>query len=119
MSVDRVISGGRVVTADGIRPADVLVTDGKITGLVAPGTAPSDAGEVVDATGRFVLPGSIDVHVHLRGIARQNRSTEMPYLRTRQSSCRTVIPRKRAALAFTKPARASQRCNTGKSRKVG
>jgi dihydroorotase len=66
MTVDRVISGGRVVTADGIRPADVLVTDGKITGLVSPGTAPSDAGEVIDATGRFVLPGSIDVHVHLR-----------------------------------------------------
>ena len=66
MSVDRVISGGRVVTADGIRPADVLVTDGKITGLVSPGTAPSDAGEIIDATGRFVLPGSIDVHVHLR-----------------------------------------------------
>jgi dihydroorotase len=66
MTVDRVISGGRVVTADGIRPADVLVTDGKITGLVSPRTAPSDAGEVIDATGRFVLPGSIDVHVHLR-----------------------------------------------------
>jgi dihydroorotase len=66
MTVDRVVSGGQVVTADGIRPADVLVTDGKITGLVAPGTAPSDAGDVIDATGRLVLPGSIDVHVHLR-----------------------------------------------------
>ena len=52
MSVDRVISGGQVVTADGIRPADVLVADGKITGLVSPGTAPSDAGEVIDASGQ-------------------------------------------------------------------
>jgi len=66
MSVDRVIAGGRAVTADGIRPADVLVTDGRIVGLVAPGTAPTDAGEVIDAGGRLVLPGSIDVHVHLR-----------------------------------------------------
>jgi dihydroorotase len=66
MSVDRVITGGRVVTADGIRPADVLVDDGRIAGLVAPGTAPSDTREVVDASGMHVLPGSIDVHVHLR-----------------------------------------------------
>jgi dihydroorotase (multifunctional complex type) len=66
VSVDRVINGGRVVTADGTRAADVLITGSKIVGLVAPGTAPSDAGEVIDAAGQVVLPGSIDVHVHLR-----------------------------------------------------
>jgi dihydroorotase (multifunctional complex type) len=66
VTVDRVIAGGQVVTADGIRPADVLVDRGKIVGLVAAGTAPSDAGEVIRADGHHVLPGSIDVHVHLR-----------------------------------------------------
>lgn len=65
MSFDRVIAGGRVVTGDEIRPADVLVTDGRIAGVVEPGT-PVDSGETIDASGKLVFPGMIDVHVHAR-----------------------------------------------------
>jgi dihydropyrimidinase len=56
-------SGGTIVSADGTYGADVLVEDEKI---VAVGTdlAPEGA-EVVDASGRLVMPGFIDGHTHM------------------------------------------------------
>jgi dihydroorotase len=65
MSVDVRISGGRVATVTGSYDSDVLVTDGKIVGLVGP-DVPAEAAKTIDATGKLVLPGMIDVHVHLR-----------------------------------------------------
>jgi dihydropyrimidinase len=57
------IRGGTVVTAESSHPADVLI-DGETISAVGAGLDASEA-EVVDATGRFVLPGGIDVHTHL------------------------------------------------------
>jgi dihydropyrimidinase len=58
-----VIRGGTVVTAAGSFPADVLIEGERIaavgTDLQAPGA------EVIDASGRFLLPGGVDVHTHL------------------------------------------------------
>jgi allantoinase len=50
---------------DGPLEADVYVTDGVITRVEAGGTAP-DSAALIDATGMYVLPGAIDVHVHSR-----------------------------------------------------
>lgn len=59
------ISGGTVVTPQGTVIADVLVDEGRISGIVGPQTgAPAD--RVVEAAGRLVLPGMVDVHVHTR-----------------------------------------------------
>jgi len=56
-------TGGTVVTADGSFGADVLVEGEKI---VAVGTDLSaDGAEVVDASGRLVMPGFIDAHTHM------------------------------------------------------
>lgn len=63
------IQGGRVIDpASKIdRPADVLILDGKIAAVDDPGKIPaSKAQKVIDAKGCWVLPGLIDVHVHLR-----------------------------------------------------
>ncbi len=65
MTVDLRITGGTVMTPSGGVDADLLIHNGLIVGLVTPATAP-EAAHVVDATGKVVLPGMIDVHVHTR-----------------------------------------------------
>ena len=56
--------GGTVLTPDGPRKADVRVTDGVITAIEEGATA--GGAQVIDAVGRYVLPGAIDAHVHSR-----------------------------------------------------
>ncbi|MFQ5549675.1 MAG: amidohydrolase family protein, partial [Gemmatimonadales bacterium] len=46
-------------------PADVLIRDGLIE-AVDSGIDPPDGTEIIDAKGKIVAPGLIDVHVHLR-----------------------------------------------------
>jgi N-acetylglucosamine-6-phosphate deacetylase len=57
-----VLRGGRVVTPDGVRRADVTVRGGRIVAIGE--RSRRDAGEVVDLAGRWALPGFVDVHVH-------------------------------------------------------
>ena len=59
------LSGATVLTGTGERleNADVLMRDGKIT-AIGEDLDPGDA-EIVDASGRWVTPGVIDVHSHL------------------------------------------------------
>jgi dihydroorotase len=45
---------------------DILVNDGKIAKLGKPGSIPVNDAQVIDAGGRLVVPGLIDMHVHLR-----------------------------------------------------
>ena len=58
------IRGGTVVTATDLYRGDVLIEDDKISaiGTAFDGVA---ADRVIDATGKYVLPGGIDVHTHL------------------------------------------------------
>ena len=45
---------------------DILVLDEKILELRKPGSFSIDAAHVIDAAGRIVVPGLVDMHVHLR-----------------------------------------------------
>jgi dihydroorotase len=45
---------------------DILVSDGKIAKLGKPGSISADGAQMIDATGSLVVPGLIDMHVHLR-----------------------------------------------------
>jgi dihydropyrimidinase len=59
------IRGGRVVDVDGDRVVDVRIgADGRVAAL---GTdlEPQHREEVVDATGRLVVPGGVDAHTHM------------------------------------------------------
>ena len=58
------IKGGTIVTAVDQYRGDVLVEDEKIV-LIGSSLADIHADTVVDATGKYVLPGGIDVHTHL------------------------------------------------------
>ena len=45
---------------------DLLVAAGRIAKLGRPGSIAADGCQVIDAAGRLVVPGLIDMHVHLR-----------------------------------------------------
>jgi dihydropyrimidinase len=61
MTYDVVIRGGTVATASDTFACDVAIRDGRIVAL---GHDLGPAAEVIDATGKLVLPGGIDSHVH-------------------------------------------------------
>lgn len=65
-SFDRLLRGGRVICPasgiDAIR--DIAVRNGKIA-AVQPDILPTSAREVIDVTGKLVLPGLIDTHAHV------------------------------------------------------
>jgi dihydropyrimidinase len=59
-----VIRGGTVVTATDLYRGDVLIEDERIAAV---GTSFGDvaADRIIDASGKHVIPGGIDVHTHL------------------------------------------------------
>ncbi len=60
------IKGGEVISATGASPADVLIEDDKILALLSPETSLGiDADTVIDAAGKYVIPGGVDVHTHM------------------------------------------------------
>ena len=54
--LDTAITGGEVVTSQGVKQTDVGILDGKVYCLVPPGTS-LDATRVIDASNRQILPG--------------------------------------------------------------
>ncbi|MEU9641637.1 dihydropyrimidinase [Streptomyces sp. NPDC048188] len=68
MSSRTVIRGGLVVTASDEMHADVLVEDGRVAALAATGTPAAEAftaERVMDARGKYVIPGGVDGHTHM------------------------------------------------------
>jgi len=60
------ISNGTIVTSEGSSVADVLV-EGETIALIGAdlGGAGITADETIDASGKYVIPGAIDVHTHM------------------------------------------------------
>ena len=67
----KIIKNGTVVTADLTYTADIRVESGRITEI----GQHLSGGEVLDASGCYVMPGGIDPHTHL----------EMPFMGTYSS----------------------------------
>ena len=66
------IIGGTVVTATGRSEADVLVDGETIAAVLAPGSVllgtdlTSSVDHVIDAKGKYVIPGGVDAHTHMQ-----------------------------------------------------
>ena len=60
------ITNGTIVTAEGSQAADVLI-DGETIAAIGAGLAGTGvtADETIDAAGKYVIPGAIDVHTHM------------------------------------------------------
>jgi dihydropyrimidinase len=64
MGFDTIITNGRVVTASDTYASDVAIGNGKIV-AIGQSLPPENASRIIDAAGKYVLPGGIDVHTHL------------------------------------------------------
>src|ERR1700685_808713 len=64
MGFDTIITNGRVVTATDTYSSDVAISDGKVT-AIGQSLPRENAAKIIDAAGKYVLPGGIDVHTHL------------------------------------------------------
>ena len=65
------IRGGTLVTEGGLIQGDILIENGRILEISEQIDAPD--AETIDAAGRLVLPGAVDIHTHMDldvGIAR-------------------------------------------------
>ena len=82
--LDLVVRGGRVVAPWGVGAWDVAVQGEKIVAVAEPGTLPLDAGRVIDATGKIVIPGGIEPHAHA--------AMPLPYPNARDRGVRAAPP---------------------------
>ncbi len=62
--MDLIIKGGRIVTAEGSYKGDIGIEKGKIKAIAD--KLPQNSAKTIDARGKVVFPGAIDVHVHLQ-----------------------------------------------------
>ena len=88
---DLILSGGTVLDpANGFEDvADVGVKSGMIA-RVAPELDPFDGEEIVDVSGRWVMPGQIDTHAHVAGLAR-NWDPALGYAMLARAGTTTVL----------------------------
>jgi dihydroorotase len=68
-----IIKNGKQLTENGFETVDILIENGKIS-KVGPQLS-SDAGQVIEADGKLVAPGLIDLHVHLREPGGEKKET--------------------------------------------
>ncbi|MDT7597990.1 MAG: dihydropyrimidinase [Pseudonocardiales bacterium] len=60
------ITGGLVISATDEITADVLVDGERVVALLAPESGLADSADrVIDAAGKYVIPGGVDAHTHM------------------------------------------------------
>jgi dihydropyrimidinase len=83
--MDTIIRNGLVANSEGTVKCDILISEGKIMEL---GHAlKSHGAEVIDAEGRLVLPGGVDVHTHFDLQAGSHRAADDFHTGTIAAAC--------------------------------
>ena len=72
------IKGGQVVTPAGVGEFDIWISGETIQAVTEPGAIPAGDEEVIDATGKLVVPGGIEPHAHIGGPRQPERSGAEP-----------------------------------------
>lgn len=67
------IKNGRLLTENGFEEIDIFIKDGKVAHIGKNLTA--NAAKIIDAQGRMIAPGFIDLHVHLREPGGEKKET--------------------------------------------
>lgn len=73
--VECVITGGQIVTPKGVVTGDIAIDEGRILSV---GPKVTQAGQRIDATGHWVMPGGVDPHAHIEqmsGMGQWNADT--------------------------------------------
>src|SRR5258708_1307731 len=64
MGFDEIMANGRIVTATDTFASDVAISRGKVA-AIGEHLPRENAAQIIDAAGKYVMPGGIDVHTHL------------------------------------------------------
>ena len=74
------VKNGTIVTAESEYKADILIVDEKITSIGTNLEGPFD--RILDAEGKYVLPGGVDNHAHFEALNTDGITTNEPYATT-------------------------------------
>lgn len=83
--MDLIIKNGKIITATDTYDADVAVKDGKI--VMIGQDLQAEGAEVIDASGKYLLPGAIDAHTHLQMPFGGTTSADSYEAGTRAAAC--------------------------------
>ncbi|MFB6198495.1 MAG: amidohydrolase family protein, partial [Halobacteriaceae archaeon] len=70
MTVDTIVANGRVITPDDDIDASIAINDGIIRAVGQEQTLP-EGDRRIDASGKIVMPGVVDPHVHIDDVKGQ------------------------------------------------
>lgn len=93
MKLDLAVVNGLVYLNGAFRKVDIGIKDEKFALVAEPGMLPA-AERTIDAAGKYVAPGGIDTHVHVRDPGHSERGTF--YTETQAAAaggCTTILER--------------------------
>ena len=83
--MDMLIKNGMIVNSDTIVNCDIAIDSGRISAVGK--LDGSEAGEVIDATGLYVLPGIVDVHNHIDHVGGAEKTRDDFFAGTKSAAC--------------------------------
>ncbi|MBR5090921.1 MAG: amidohydrolase family protein, partial [Ruminiclostridium sp.] len=84
--MDMIIKNGTIVNASGTVKADISIKDGKVV-CISDSISDAECDNIIDASGKLVLPGAIDAHTHLAMPFGGTVSSDDYFAGTRAAAC--------------------------------